>query len=203
MLDPARLNSGSINVTEAVYYLLAVLLILAALGCWLANVLTLPGNWVIPLLAGGFAWAYPAQPGAVVAAKTLGISWMVVWVLLGLAVLGELLELAAGMAGAARQGASRRAMALSLVGSFVGSMVGAILLSGVFPLVGTLVGAVAGGAGGAFGGAYLGEWWKGRNSPDRLAVGRGALLGRVLGTLSKLLVGATMVTVLAISAFFE
>ena len=178
-----------------VYYLLAVVLVVASLGAWLATVFTLPGNWLMLVLAAVFAWAYPAEPGP-------GVSWTVVLVLLGLATLGEGLELTAGMAGAARQGASRRAMALSLGGAFAGSLLGAMLLSVFLPVVGTLIGAVVGGAAGAFGGAYLGEWWKGREAAERVAVGMGALVGRVLGTLSKLLVGAVMVAVITIAAFF-
>jgi len=182
-------------VELALYYSLAVLLVMASLVAWLATVFTLPGNWAIPIMAALFAWAYPPDRGP-------GIGWTVVFVLLGLAVLGEVLEFAAGAVGAARQGASRRAMALSLVVAFVGSLLGAFLLSLLFPLIGTIVGAVLGGALGAFGGAYLGEWWKGRESPERISVGMGALVGRVLGTLSKLVVGATMVAVVSVAAFF-
>ena len=58
-----------------------------------------------------------------------------------------------------------------------------------------------GGGAGAWGGAYLGEMWKGRSQPERLAAGKGALVGRVLGTFSKLLVGVIMVAVFTAAAF--
>ena len=182
---------------DATYYALATLAVLVSILLWLANLLSLPGNWGIPIVALGLAWAFPIDPST----GGPGIGWGSVGVLFGLAVLGEVLEFTAGAAGAAKQGASRRAIVLSLIGSFVLSLLGAILLGGLIPIVGALVGAVLGGGGGAWCGAYLGEMWKGRSAPERLAAGRGAVIGRVLGTVSKLLVGAVMIGVISAAAF--
>lgn len=179
------------------YYLLATLAVLVSMLLWLANLLSLPGNWGIPVLAIALAWFFPLDP----VTQGPGIGWDTVAVLVGLAVLGELMEFAAGATGAAKQGASRRAILLSLVGSCGLSLLGAVLAAGLIPVVGALVGAVVGGAAGAWGGAYLGEMWKGRSQPERLAAGKGALVGRVLGTFSKLLVGVIMVAVFTAAAF--
>lgn len=178
--------------TAWVYYPSAVLLVLLCAGAWLLTLLTAPGNWMIVGLAALFAWLFPADAGR-------GISWTIVAVLAGLAAAGELLEFGASAVGAARQGASRRAVVLSLVGALVGSAVG--LLVGVpIPVVGPLLMAVLGGAIGAFAGAYLGEWHAGRAGSDRMAVGQGAFTGKLWGTLAKLAAGAIMWVVVAVDA---
>ena len=56
--------------------------------------------------------------------RRLTVSWTVVIVLAGLALLGEILEFAAGAWGASRAGASRRGTTLALIGSIVGGLIG-------------------------------------------------------------------------------
>lgn len=172
-----------------------ILLVLAAIGCWVTNVFTLPGNWLIVGLAALFAYFLPDEEYG------RGFGWITVAVLAVIAGLGEFIEFAAGAAGAAKQGASRRAMLLAMAGAMVGSIVGAAV--GVpIPVLGPLIGAVGGGAAGAFGGAYLGEIWKGKLHPERTAVSTGALIGRLFGTIGKLAAGAVMVAVLAVMTFW-
>ena len=91
-------------------------------------------------------------------------------------------------------------MALALVGAAVGSIVGAVIGVPV-PVVGSIVAAVGGGAAGAFLGAYLGEYWKGRASHERLAISTGAMLGRVAGTVGKLIIGGAMVAYATVGSF--
>src|SRR5262245_19541903 len=177
------------------YYTLAVLLVLLNICALATNVLTLPGNWFIVALTVLFAVFIHLPSGA-------GISLGSAAVVVGLALLGELIEFAAGAAGAAKSGGSRRGMILSVLGAMVGSIAGAML--GVLipvPLVGPLIGAVAGGAIGAFAGAYAGESWKGRSEDERMAVSMAAMAGRVLGTVGKLGIGAVMVVVTAVAVF--
>ena len=125
-----------------IYYPSAVLLVLLCIGAWLLTLLTVPGNWIVVGLAAGFAWLFPAAAGR-------GITWTTVAVLVGVAVVGEVIEFGAGAAGAAKQGASRRAVGLSIVGAAVGSILGLAVGTPV-PVVGSFVMAVLGGAGGAF-----------------------------------------------------
>jgi uncharacterized protein YqgC (DUF456 family) len=174
------------------YYFWAVLLIAGNLGALAGTMFNLPGNWLIVGLTALFAWLVSGPSG-------LGIGWWGVGVLLALAIVGEIVEFAAGAAGAAKCGGSRRGMVLALAGSLVGSLVGVFLGSPV-PIVGTLIGAVGGGALGAFVGAYLGEAWKGRGGDHRLAVSKAAFIGRLLGTAGKLIVGAMMVAIAAADA---
>jgi uncharacterized protein YqgC (DUF456 family) len=176
------------------YYFYALLLVVGCGIGWLLNLVALPGNWIIVGAAALFAWLLPIENGR-------GVSWKIVIALAALAVLGEVIEFVAGAAGAAKQGASRRAIALSMVGAIVGSILG--ITAGVpIPIVGSLVTALLGGAAGAFAGAYLGEAWKGRDEPARTAAGRGAFFGRIWGTVGKFAVGAVMVAVVAWYAFF-
>jgi uncharacterized protein len=179
---------------EWMYYFWALLLVVGSVIAWLANLVALPGNWIILGGAALFAWLLPVDDDR-------GIRWAVVIVLAVLAVVGEVIEFAAGAAGAAKQGASRRAVALSMVGAIVGSILG--ISAGIpVPVVGSLIGAILGGAAGAFAGAYLGEAWKGRDEPARTAAGRGAFFGRIWGTAGKFAVGAIMLAVVTWDAFF-
>jgi uncharacterized protein YqgC (DUF456 family) len=176
------------------YYLWALLLVAACGLAWLLSLVALPGNWVVLGLAALFAWLFPQDEVG------RGMTWMTVAVLAALAVLGELIEFGAGAAGAAKQGASRRSVALSIVGAMLGSIAG-LAIGTPIPVLGSFVMAVLGGAAGAFAGAYLGEAWKGRKEDERIAVGRGAFAGRIWGTVGKLAVGAIMLAIVAWDAF--
>jgi len=178
-----------------IYYLWALLLIFACGLAWLTTLVALPGNWLIVGCSALFAWLVHADSGS-------GITWTTVAVLAGLAVLGEIVEFAAGAAGAAKQGASKRGVALAMIGALVGSVAG-IAIGLPIPVLGSFVMALLGGAAGAFFGAYLGEAWKGRPHEARVAAGRGAFTGRIWGTVGKLAVGAMMLAIVAWDALFS
>jgi uncharacterized protein YqgC (DUF456 family) len=92
-------------------------------------------------------------------------------------------------------------MALAVLGTMIGSILGALFAAPI-PLLGPIFGALAGGAAGAFLGAILGELWKGKSLDEGIHVGKGALLGRLLGTTGKLCVGAIMIVVAAVDALY-
>jgi uncharacterized protein YqgC (DUF456 family) len=175
-----------------IYYLVTGGLIVALAAAAALNVVSLPGNWLIAAMCGLFAWLVHGDNGQ-------GMSWFVVGLLVCLAGAGEVAEMLAGSAGAARRGASRRGMMMSLVGSFVGSIAGAFVGLPI-PIVGSAVAAMLFGAIGAFVGAFLGERAEERSLGERMSIGSAALVGRVLGTASKLLVGVVMVVVAAVDA---
>ncbi|MEZ6044659.1 MAG: DUF456 domain-containing protein [Planctomycetaceae bacterium] len=180
---------------EITYYLLATLLIIVCAGLWLLNMLAMPGNWLIIVCAAFFIWLYP-YPGT----EGEGLEWWMVIGLVVIAVLGELIEFAAGAVGAAKQGASRRAMVLAVIGTMIGSLLGAG--AGVpIPVVGPVIGALGGGALGAFAGAWVGETWKGKTAQESLNVSKGAMVGRILGTLGKLLCGTMMLVLMIVDLF--
>ena len=120
------------------YYSAVLLLLVSNVVGFAMNLAALPGNWWIVAGTALFCWFSRNNEHYV--------SWYVFGILVGLAIIGELLEFAAGTAGAAKSGASRRAMALSVVGGIVGSIVGAVI--GVpIPVIGSAIAAMLGGAG--------------------------------------------------------
>lgn len=178
---------------QFLYFAGAVLLVLGNLFAWLLTVLQLPGNWLIVLLTAIAAWLMPED-------TRFDLGWPTVGIVFGLAVLGEVLELAAGAVVAKKRGASRRAVALALLGGIVGAVIGAGSGS-IVPVVGTLIGVLSGGAAGSFIGAYVGETWKGRDEEQAIAVGTAVAIGRTLGVLGKMAVGVVMLLLSAWDAF--
>jgi uncharacterized protein YqgC (DUF456 family) len=162
------------------------LAVVTAVG-WLSQLVGLPGNWVIVVAAAIYAWWMPAD-------TRTAISWETVFVLAGLALLGEVLEFAAAAMGVTKAGGSRRGAVLALVGSIVGGVVG-LFVGLPIPIIGSLAAALVFGGLGALAGAFLGESWKGRDFDASLDVGKAAFVGRVLGTLAKMIVGSVMVAV--------
>jgi hypothetical protein len=183
------------------YYAWAVLLVVLAIASWALNLLTLPGNWLIVLEAGLFAFLF--RPGAHEGSTDSplpGVHWITVVLLFLLAGLGELLEFA-GAAGSVKEGGSKRGAALAMILSMAGAMVGAGV--GIpIPIIGSIVGAVLFACLGALVGAMIGEAWKGKKLDASFKVGQAAFWGRLLGTVAKVTVGSAMVALLATDAFF-
>ena len=91
---------------------------------------------------------------------------------------------------------------MAVVGAFVGSLTGAAVLSPL-PLIGPVIGALGGGAAGAFAGAYYGEEGTGRTQSERIAIGKGAMIGRLLGTAGKLIIGIVMLVIITLDSFYD
>ena len=100
-----------------------------------------------------------------------------------------------GAAGARQAGGSKRGAALAIVGGVVGAILGTAL---PIPVLGTLIGACAG----AFAGSLLGDRLAGRPMEQSVEAGRGAAIGRFWGTTSKMIIGAVVLVLLAVAAFF-
>lgn len=182
---------------EILYYIWALLLFIVNVSAWSTTFVTLPGNWCIVAVTALFAWLVHPPGGG-------GIGWWTVAIVAGLAAVGEIIEFAAGAAGAAKQGGSRRGMILAIAGSLVGSIGGSGIGTLIpIPIVGTILGALGGGALGAFAGAYAGESWKGRPPEERMAVSNAALVGRLLGTVGKLAIGVVMIVIATFDSLFN
>jgi len=114
-------------------------------------------------------------------------------VLLGIAVLMEIIEAAFGAVLARKYGGSKWAMAGAVMGGFIGAVLG----TPVTPIIGTLLGAFIG----AFLGASLlhgvstGKW------DDALTVGLGAFFGAVSGKVSKIIAAIVMVVMIGFRVF--
>lgn len=132
--------------------------------------LGLPGTWLLLALAGLAEWATPARL----------FSTTSVAVVIGLAVLGEVWEFAAGSVRAKRAGAGRRGALGAIGGGLIGAVLGTFLIPA--PLIGTLLG----GGLGAFAGAAGLERHGGRGLRESLRIGRAAGVGHALGLAGKL-----------------
>ena len=175
-------------------YLWAAILVLVN-AIWLAaNLLGLPGNWLMVLGTALLAWFYwgSAGPGG-----HSMFSPALLAAVVALAFAGEVLEILAGSFGARRTGATRRGARGALVGGIVGGAAGVFLIP--VPLVGPLIGAAAGAAAAAL---FL-ERTGGRTWQASLTAGAGAGAGRMLGTVLKLAVGAVIWLAVAIAAFWS
>ena len=141
---------------------------LAAIMGVLLAALQLPGTWLILAAAIIYDWCHDwSRLGPVV----LGV-------LAGLAVLGEVVEFAASYLFAGKAGGSRRASWGAVIGGFVGMF--------IFTLPMPVIGIIVGGIIGCFAGALIGEMTV-RDDMERSArIGFGAALGHVAGLVAKL-----------------
>src|SRR5882672_1546323 len=129
-------------------YLIAAVFCLLGFVCVLSTILSIPGTWImigLALLIEVCDSAYLPPEHA----QTFG--WWVIIACVALALLSEIIELAAGAAGAKRGGGSKRGM----IGALIGGIAGAIGFTPFIPipLLGTLIGALLG----TFLGAIIGE----------------------------------------------
>ncbi len=177
------------------YSVLILLTLLAVVG-WGANILGLPGNWLIVALAlGGWALAPTDNHSHVTLFPLMA---MVV-----VAALGELFEFAASALGASRMGGSKRGAMLAIVGSIAGALVG--LFGGALvpiPIVGPVIASLLLGAGGAFAGTVVGERWAGKEWDASLQIGNAAFWGRLIGTVGKAVCGTIALSIYLITVWF-
>ncbi len=174
-------------------YVWLTLFIVLVFALWGLNFLGLPGNWLIVLLAITWIWLGPEQ---------YAFSWKVLIPLLLLAIVGEVIEFAASVLGAKKLGGSNRGATLSVIGGMMGAILGAVMGIPIpIPIVGVLLGSVLFAALGAMAGAMIGEHWHGKTIQESAKIGGAAFLGRLLGTVGKLTVGAVMVVITVVGAF--
>ncbi len=113
------------------------------------------------------------------------ITWRWLLILLGLALLGELVEFLVGTFYVAQKGATKTGVTLAFVGGLFGAVVG----NNVMPIIGAVVGSFMG----AFAGAVYGQYRHNRKLEPSLRVGGHALLGRVVAMLIKHAIALVMV----------
>lgn len=167
---------------------------LLSLGCVAVVAVGLPGLWAMIALAvciellDGWILGLPAP-------VTFG--WPVLGTAGAIGVVAEILEAGAGAAGTQLGGGTRRGM----WGAIGGGLLGAIALTPVIPIpvLGTLLGAMVGTFAGALYGELTGPEVRETAQPVRAALG--AVLGRLAGTLGKLMLSVVAWTLLVWSAF--
>jgi uncharacterized protein len=157
-----------------VTFALAIGYLAVLLACLGLSVFGLPGNWMLLGLVA--LWDF-LQPGAHFSLTVYGL-------LAGLALFGELAELAVQLLGARKYGATVQGNVGGFVGALVGAMLGVPFLLGF----GAFLGAVAG----AYIGCYFFERLHGRDGAAAHLAATGALFGKVLGLAAKLACGMVM-----------
>ena len=159
----------------------AILLLLALAGIFV-TLLGLPGLWGMVLAALVYAW-YTAW------------HYVGLWTVLALIVIAaaaEVIEFAAGSAGAKSAGGSRRAA----WGALIGGLLGAILLTVPVPVIGTTIGLCIG----VFVGALLGELSVRDDPAHSIRVGIAATKARIYAIIVKLIFSIAMLAILAIKS---
>lgn len=160
------------------YKALLVLFYIVLFASLLLNVAGLPGNWVLVAI-GAVVLLIPAFGD---------LSWQWYVVVIGLAILAEVIESLLGLVIVAGKGGTK----WGVIGSFLGGFAGVIIGSAVAPPFG----GVALGFVGAFAGAVAGEYMREQRSGQAVRVGFWAFVGRSLAMLGKIACGAGMVWVL-------
>lgn len=144
------------------------------------NVFGLPANWI---MLGLIALWKALHPGA----DNLDV-WF--WVMMiGLALVGEALELGMQIIKAKRYGSSSS----GTFAGMIGAIAGAILLAPLFFGLGALIGALIG----AWIGCFFMEVAKSRPVKEAADAAFGAMVGRFLGTVCKCGIGGVMLAVTA------
>ncbi len=152
----------------------------------------LPGTWLILLLAVAIKVVETFVP---LGPQEL-LGWWPIIILLGLAAVGEAVEIGAAAAGAKGGGASRRGMLGAVIGSVLLALIATVMIP--IPVVGSLIGAAVGAAAGAI----VGELSVGgRTLRSTAKPAAGAVAGRLVGVLAKTVVAAAMLVALGIAVF--
>lgn len=163
------------------HYLIFMLFLIVALVGLISLVFGLPGNFIILADSVLYGWYGGFRE----------ITLKVVIVLVLLAILGEIFELALGALGAKRHKASKGAIAGSIAGGIAGGICGAPFLFGIGSILGAFLG--------AFAGAFLVEFFRGKRLDQAIESGRGAFLGRIGGTITKGAIGMVMIAITIVS----
>ena len=143
---------ASFSLAYAFIVLLGLILLL--------NILGLPANWVVVLLVVLWKFLHPA-------AGALDV-WF--WIMfLGLAVLGEVLEMGVQVMNARRHGSSTSGTVAGMVGALAGAWLGCLVM----------------------------ELLRGRPGKEAFDAAFGTMMGRFLGTVCKLGTGSAMVVLTA------
>ncbi len=120
------------------------------------------------------------------------VNLALVLLLLGMAILGEVLEQLISMWGAARYGGGGAGMWGAFIGGIIGAFVGIPI-----PILGNLIGAFLG----AFAGALIGEWIRHGRFSAAIRSAYGAFVGRMGAAVLKFILAVVMATALLLQAF--
>jgi uncharacterized protein YqgC (DUF456 family) len=137
------------------------------LGGVIITAIGLPGNTLILLT--GLAYGYYDH--------FQNIDYAILVIVFGIYITGEVIEFVAGLVGAKKEKASKRAMLAPFIGTIVGGIWGTALL----PIIGSLLGALLG----AYVVTFLAEYSKTKDIIQAKRVANGVLKGQVFGIMIK------------------
>lgn len=155
--------------------LMNILLGVILLGGIIMTMVGLPGNVLIVLV--GLAYGYYVH-----------VPYSVLGIILGVFILGELIEFGAGVIGAKQEKASKRAV----TAAFIGTVLGGIWGTSIVPFIGSIIGALLG----AFVFTALAEYTKNKNREQATRVALGVLKGQIIGMIFKVAAAIGMAIVL-------
>ncbi len=133
------------------------------------------------IIAVVYSWLMPTE-------SPYSFGFLVVIIVFLFSIFGELLEFLTGAISTKKAGGSKRGIWFSIIGSVVGSLAG-IFIGIPIPIIGSLIAALLFSGAGALLGAYYGERVEGRNFQEAWKVGISSFVGRVLGSMFKILCG--------------
>lgn len=163
-------------------YLVLSLFTIFALAGLVSHVFGFPGNFIILGLSVLLAWYDGFKD----------ISITILLVLLGLALLGELVEFILGILGAKKYKSSNKAIIGSIVFGIIGGILGIPFFFGIGAVIGAFIG--------AFFGAFLVEFVLEKNVDRAMKSGWGAFVGRLAGTFFKGAIGIAMIVITIVYA---
>lgn len=105
------------------------------------------------------------------------VDYVVLVIIAGVFILGEVIEFWAGFIGAKKEKASKRAVAAAFIGTILGGIWGTVIL----PLIGSILGALCG----AFVITAIAEYTKTKNKEKARRVAIGVLKGQIVGMVFK------------------
>ena len=168
-------------------YVYAILLTLINAAWLLVTIVGLPGTWLMVATTALLAW-WQWDNGM--------IGLPVLITILALALLGEILEFVAGVLGTKTFGGTNWGAVGALLGTLVGGIAAIPLIP--IPVLGSLIGACLGAAVGA----WALELYAGQKLEPSLKSAAGAGLGRLTGTVTKLVCGVAIWIIAAVAAFW-
>lgn len=152
------------------YFVLGAVLLTTAVG--------IPGNWILVGVALVIA----------LISRFESMTWWLLALCVGLAVVGEIIEAALGAVLIARRGGGRWGILGSIIGGFAGVLLGTTIAP---PFGSVVLGFV-----GVFVGAVLGEYFKQRRMEPAVQIGFWSFVGRMAAVAAKLAVGCGILWVI-------
>ncbi len=162
-------------------YVIFILFFLFAFAGLLSHIFGLPGNFIILAASLLLGWSGDF--------KEVTINTIIVLVFL--AVLGEVIEFVLGIIGAKKYKSSNKAIIGSIIFGIVGGILGVPFFFGIGAVIGAFIG--------AFAGAFVVELMIEGSMNRAVKSGWGAFIGRAFGTVSKVVLGVTMIVLTIVS----